>query len=620
MFRIRRVIDDVLPLNRQALTQVQEILRRQFPGLRDEEITSLPEKLNNPFKFGFRHFLFVVDDLRGNVKGFALVGHEPRLRFCYLDYLASAGRLTGAGFGGALYDWVRHEARALRGIGLFFECLPDDPAEVPNAAELRANISRLRFYERFGARPITNNAYQEPIDPGDKGYPYLVFDDLGTGRLPRRDEIRKIVRAILVRKYTTLCPPAYVDRVVKSFLDDPIQLRPYRYVRRHAAAPHAPAKPSAAGTIALVVSDRHETHDVRERGYVEAPVRIPAILKAIEPTGLFTRVPPREYGEAHIRAVHDGGFVDYLKRICRGLPAGRSVYPYVFPLRNPARPPLDLAVRAGYYCIDTFTPLNRNAYDAARRAVDCALTAADELLRGRRLAYALVRPPGHHAERRVFGGFCYFNSAAIAANYLSRLGRVAILDIDYHHGNGQQDIFYQRADVLTISIHGHPRFAYPYFSGFEEERGEDAGLGFNVNFPMPESVDGERFRGVLARAMVRIRRFAPLTLIVAFGVDSARGDPTGTWSLRSEDFRVNGRMIGESAIPTLVVQEGGYRTRTLGTNVVKFFEGLVEAKFGSGSLPTPQNGQKTTPNPDRNRKNTPFDPPISMQTASENVE
>jgi acetoin utilization deacetylase AcuC-like enzyme len=152
------------------------------------------------------------------------------------------------------------------------------------------------------------------------------------------------------------------------------------------------------------------------------------------------------------------------------LEEGLSVYPYVFPIRNAARPPEVLAVRAGYYCIDTFTPLNRNAYLAACRGIDCTLTAAHSLLEGFHLAYALVRPPGHHAERRSFGGFCYFNNAAAAAQYLSRFGRIAILDIDYHHGNGQQQIFYGRSDVLTVSIHGHPRFAYPISAGSRRAR------------------------------------------------------------------------------------------------------------------------------------------------------
>jgi acetoin utilization deacetylase AcuC-like enzyme/GNAT superfamily N-acetyltransferase len=272
--------------------------------------------------------------------------------------------------------------------------------------------------------------------------------------------------------------------------------------------------------------------------------------------------------------VHDADFVHYIRRACREAPDTNSLYPYVFPIRNKARPPKERSVLAGYYCIDTFTPLNRNAYPAARHGVDCALTAARQILNGRRLAYALVRPPGHHAERRSFGGFCYLNNNAIAAHYLSRNGRVAILDIDYHHGNGQQDIFYRRSDVLTVSIHGHPEFAYPYFTGFREEVGEGAGEGFNHNLLLPERTDAVKYRRTLAEALGRIEAFAPEFLVLALGLDTAKGDPTGTWSLTAKDFEVNGRLIGELGLPTLVIQEGGYRSRTLGVNVRRFFAGL----------------------------------------------
>jgi acetoin utilization deacetylase AcuC-like enzyme len=202
------------------------------------------------------------------------------------------------------------------------------------------------------------------------------------------------------------------------------------------------------------------------------------------------------------------------------------------------------------------------------------------VLEGYRIAYALVRPPGHHAERRAFGGFCYFNSAAISAEFLSRLGPVAVLDIDYHHGNGTEDIFYDRPDVLTLSIHGHPRFAYPYFSGFEEEKGTGAGAGFNANYPLPEQVDGARYRQALEKALRRIERFRPKFLVLAFGLDPAKGDPTGTWTLGAKDFEQNGRMIGSLYLPTLVIQEGGYRTRSLGVNARNFFAGLLEGARG----------------------------------------
>lgn len=256
---------------------------------------------------------------------------------------------------------------------------------------------------------------------------------------------------------------------------------------------------------------------------------------------------------------------------------GRSLYPYIFPIRNRARLPKERSILAGYYCIDTFTPIHRNAFRAAKRAVDCTLTAADEILEGRRVAYSLVRPPGHHAERDCFGGFCYFNNAAVAAHYMSGFGKVAILDVDYHHGNGQQEIFYSRSDILTVSLHGHPKFAYPYFSGFEEEEGEGAGEGFNVNFPLPESLEGKGYRRTLRKALASIGSFCPAFLIVALGFDPAKGDPTGTWKLNSEDFRWNGRLIGELGFRILVVQEGGYRSQSLGANARSFFLGLLES-------------------------------------------
>jgi acetoin utilization deacetylase AcuC-like enzyme len=257
------------------------------------------------------------------------------------------------------------------------------------------------------------------------------------------------------------------------------------------------------------------------------------------------------------------------------MPPGRALYPYVFPLRNRHRLPAERSVLAGYFCIDTFTPITRNAYLAARDAIDCALTAADAILGGSPLAYALVRPPGHHAEARSFGGFCYFNNAAVAAQHLCAHGRVAILDVDYHHGNGQQDIFWRRNDVLTVSLHGHPRFAYPYFSGFSDERGEGDGEGANLNLPLPEQQDGAQYRKALGRALDVVAAFAPRFLVVALGLDPAKGDPTGTWSLRAADFRRNGEMLRSLALPTLVVQEGGYRTRTLGVNAANFFRGLA---------------------------------------------
>ncbi|MCJ7594801.1 MAG: histone deacetylase family protein, partial [Desulfobacterales bacterium] len=440
---------------------------------------------------------------------------------------------------------------------------------------LKQNVARLRFYERYGALPIVKTAYETPLKPEYDCPPYLVYDNLGqTGGLPRQ-RAKQIVRAILERKYGDLCSPEYTTMVVNSFKDHPVALREPKYVKVETPVEVRPVG-SVEKRIALVVSDMHNIHHIHEQGYVESPVRIGAILKEIEGTGLFERMKVQHFSDRYIKTVHDSKYVEYLKKVCANVEPGDSVYPYVFPIRNKTRPPKELPIRAGYYCIDTFTPLNENAYLAAKRAVDCALTAVQKFLGGDRYAYALIRPPGHHAESRAFGGFCYFNSAAIAAQYLSSFGKVAILDIDYHHGNGTQDVFYDRSDVLTLSIHGHPHFAYPYFSGFEDERGEGPGKGFNVNFPLPEHVTGEAYREALGKALRRVVRFKPPFLVIALGLDTAKGDPTGSWSLLPKDFNILGKMIGSLRLPTLVIQEGGYRIRSLGTNARNFFVGLWE--------------------------------------------
>jgi acetoin utilization deacetylase AcuC-like enzyme len=577
MFRIRRVYDDATPTNKEAIAQVQKILHAQFPDLSKHEIANLPKQLRNPLKYRFRSILFIAEGPGRRIGGFALVLHEPILKFCYIDFISTAKYRTGGGIGSALYERVRTEALNLNAIGLFFECLPDDPRLSRKPEIRKQNAKRLRFFERYGALPIINTAYETPLKPGDDNPPYLLFDDLGQGILLGRDTARAIVRAILERKYGDICPPGYIDMVVESFQDDPVQLRKPRYSKKPAvpAARYIPVDQR----IALLVNDKHTIHHVQEQGYVEAPVRIDSILAEIDGTGLFQRFAPHRFSEKHIKSVHDPKFVDYLKRVCARLEPDESVYPYVFPIRNIARPPKDLAIRAGYYCIDTFTPLSRNVYPAAKRAVDCALTAAEKILEGYRLAYALIRPPGHHAEYRSFGGFCYLNSAAIAAQYLSKHGKIAMVDIDHHHGNGQQNIFYECSDVLTISIHGQPRFTYPYFSGFKDEKGTGAGKNYNMNIPLPESVDGKRYRRALESAVKRVARFRPDFLVIALGLDTARADPTGTWNLEAEDFEANGRMLGSLNLPTLVIQEGGYDNRVLGINARHFFVGLWSAAF-----------------------------------------
>ncbi len=576
MFRIRKIEDDIAPANREAIRQVVDIMRSQFPRITQADLDKLPRQLHDPFKYKYRSILFVAEDQYTHVKGFALLLHMTDLGICYLELLSAAPGRTGGGVGTALYERVREEAEWLKVLGIFFECKADVPKLVADPAELKVNQARMRFYERYGARPIINNDYATPVHSGDTNLYYLVVDGLGRAVSLPRERVRRIAAAILERKYGELFSKEHIVRIANSFTDDPVQLRAPRYYKRG-----KPEKVSGPRTglrpIALVVNTGHAIHHVRERGYLEAPVRLSSILRELAKTKLFKRMQPRLYSEKYITAVHDKDYVAYLRRACTGMPANKTIYPEVFPIRNASRPPKSLALRAGYYCIDPFTPLSQNAYLAARGAVHCAMTAAKAMLDGHRLAYALVRPPGHHAERRAFGGFCYFNSAAVAAHYLSALGTVAVLDIDFHHGNGTENIFYERNDVLTLSIHGHPNFAYPHFSGFEDEVGVGAGVGFNVNYPLPEDTTPERYATTLERALKRIREFAPRYLVICLGLDTAKGDPTGSWTLSTSDFERNGEAIGALGLPTLVVQEGGYRTRTLGINARHFFEGLWRA-------------------------------------------
>jgi acetoin utilization deacetylase AcuC-like enzyme/GNAT superfamily N-acetyltransferase len=577
MFRIRKLYDTTSKSNRQLIKDVQRLMLQLFPG-ETEKNEEIVHTLHNPLKYGFRTVVFVAEGLRSVLKGYVLMSHFPIIGFSYLDFMGVNRKYGGMGIGGALYSKVRQESVRLGCKGLFFECLPDDPKLCLNKKQLKENAARLNFYERYGARPIINTKYETPVNPKfPDNPPYLVFDDLDTNAVITREFAQKVARAILERKYRKLCDRDYNQMVIDSFCDDPVKLRDFRYKIQEEPLP---GNIKDSQKVVLIVNEGHEIHHVQEKGYVEAPIRVGSILNGIEKTNLFKRIKRRHFSDSFITNIHDKEFVNYFKKICAHLPPDKSVYPYVFPIRNAVRKPKELDVRAGYYCIDTFTPLNANAYIAARNSVDCALTGAQKLLEEHTLVYALTRPPGHHAERRSFGGFCYFNATAIAANYLSRFGKIAILDIDFHHGNGQQNIFYERKDILTVSIHGHPHFSYPYFTGFSDEKGSDEGKGYNLNLPLREHTSYEKYKNVLIGALKSIRRFKPEYLVLALGFDTSKKDPTGTWDFVPKNFHETGRLIGRLKLPILVVQEGGYRNISLGSNAKKFFTGLWEGYYG----------------------------------------
>jgi acetoin utilization deacetylase AcuC-like enzyme len=241
------------------------------------------------------------------------------------------------------------------------------------------------------------------------------------------------------------------------------------------------------------------------------------------------------------------------------------------------RRPESITGRLGYYAMAAETSISAGTWEAARASADVALTAAARLLAGERGAFALCRPPGHHAGRDLYGGYCFLNNAAAAAQFLRDHGvaRVAILDVDFHHGNGTQDIFYDRADVLYCSLHGDPRDAFPYFSGYAEETGSGAGIGFNLNLPLPRGTAYGPWRAALDTALERIRGFAPGALVVSLGVDTFERDPISFFKLQAADFTSYGRLIGSLGLPTVFVLEGGYAVEEIGVNAVNVLEGFA---------------------------------------------
>ncbi len=252
-----------------------------------------------------------------------------------------------------------------------------------------------------------------------------------------------------------------------------------------------------------------------------------------------------------------------------------ELIPDSFAWNSGSRSPERIEARTGYYCYDTATPLLPGTIRAARAAVGCAIMGAEELLTGAyKRAYALCRPPGHHAMRGKYGGFCYLNNSAVAALRLLPSGRVAILDLDYHHGNGTQDIFYETSTVLYTSLHADPNHHFPYFSGYAEETGKGAGEGFTANYPMPESASFDQYRCCLDLALNLITKKACACLVVSMGYDTAGGDPLGDLGLQPEEYHTIGLTIASLGLPILVVQEGGYAMNLLAPCATAFVQGL----------------------------------------------
>ena len=316
----------------------------------------------------------------------------------------------------------------------------------------------------------------------------------------------------------------------------------------------------------------------------ECPERMDRILARLRSRQLGDIIEPREYGLAPVLRVHDADFVSFLRDCWRDWCAaghrGEAI-PTTWPSRcmNRLVPPRDIEGRMGYYCLANETSISEGTWEAALASVSVALTGADLLHEGARAAFALCRPPGHHAATDMYGGYCFLNNAAISAQALRDSGaaRLALLDIDFHHGNGTQQIFYPREDVFFASIHGDPMDAFPHFLGGADESGQGAGEGANINYPLPPGTGYTVWSDALSDALARIRSFSPEALVVSLGVDAYKADPISFFRLECEDYLRVGETIGAMRLPTLFVMEGGYAIDEIGVNAVNVLEGFETA-------------------------------------------
>jgi len=318
----------------------------------------------------------------------------------------------------------------------------------------------------------------------------------------------------------------------------------------------------------------------------EVPDRVEHVLAEMKKRDLGPIRQPESFDDSALLGIHSQRYLDFLRTAWAqwvaldpanaALDALPSVWP-VRTLRSDVEP-VNFSARMGLYSMDAGTPLTAGTWAAARAGADCALSAAKAVAGGERAAFALTRPPGHHAGADFFGGYCFLNNAALAAQQLRDQGvaRVAVLDIDYHHGNGTQACFYERADVYFTSIHGDPRTEYPFYLGYADELGAAAGLGFNRNFPLPRGTGFAVWRATLQQALQDIAGFGAQALVVSLGLDTFDGDPVAGFHLRSNDYLAVGADIAAAGLPTVFVFEGGYAVAEVGVNAANVLQGFAQ--------------------------------------------
>ena len=339
----------------------------------------------------------------------------------------------------------------------------------------------------------------------------------------------------------------------------------------------------------IVVTSDHAGHDPDRlapagngRRHWDVPQRAAALLAAAEEAGHMIAV-ARDHGLEPIARIHDADYLAFLSTAFaryQALPnAGPGLRAGAYAVRHAAHRPDDLMGQAGYHLGGITAPILAATWNAALGSAHAAIDAADHVLNGERYAYALCRPPGHHAHTDLAGGFCYLNNAAIAAQRFldSGAGRMAILDIDVHHGNGTQQIFYRRDDVMYASVHGDPAGLYPFFAGYADETGAGPGQDWNLNIPLPPGTGDDGFVAAIDQALAAITRKHPAALIVSLGFDAHRGDPTANLAASAEGFRAAAGLIASLRLPTLLVQEGGYIVDRLADNLTAFLAGLLRS-------------------------------------------
>ncbi len=320
-----------------------------------------------------------------------------------------------------------------------------------------------------------------------------------------------------------------------------------------------------------------------EQSALERPERADAIAAALRAAGHLVSEPP-DYGLAAIRRIHSGPYLAFLRtahdrwqaRRAKGWNASATVQAPGFSLRHLHPVPDELQAQAGCNLGGGWAPIDAGTWAAAVGAAHAALAAAETVIAGADIAYALCRPPGHHAYADLAGGFCYLNNAAIAAERLAAyFGRVAILDIDAHHGNGTQGIFYDRGDIEFVSVHADPGGCYPLYCGYAGERGTGRGFGHNLNLPLPRGSGDERFLGAIDDGLGAIGRSDPAVLVVSLGLDAHEADPAGEFGVTTTGFRRAGDLIAGLNRPTVLVQEGGDAVPMLGEALLAFIDGFL---------------------------------------------